>query len=138
MYPSSLGPQSSPLSPHDQARSDFIDKAGELVASAQQAGVDIDEIRVDFEALLSVIPPTVRWTLKPSAHRGLVQYSDSGLEGSAAWIVFQRMTELAARCALGDGLDATSIALSLHSLADAIEDPGQVAEDMSKIVVPME
>lgn len=74
----------------------------------------------------------------PNPHRGQVQYAESGVEHGAAWLMFQRQTEMAARCALGDGLDRTSIALALHSLADAISDPTTVAEDMSRIVIPME
>lgn len=74
----------------------------------------------------------------PNPHRGQVQYDSSGVSPAEAWLLFQRQTELAARCALGDGLDRTSIALALHALADAIADPTTVAEDMSRIVIPME
>jgi hypothetical protein len=60
------------------------------------------------------------------------------MDSSTAFLLLNRQIDVAARCALGDGIDAHDIAETLRSLADAIEDPGSVAEDMSPISVPME
>ena len=43
-------------------------------------------------------------------------------------------TDVAARRALGEGIDRESVAAELEALADAIRDPGSVAEDMSPIL----
>jgi hypothetical protein len=42
-------------------------------------------------------------------------------------------TDVAARRALGNGLGRDEVAQELEALADAIRDPGSVAEDMSPI-----
>jgi len=65
------------------------------------------------------------------------QQPESGLSTHEAFLLFNRAAEVAARCALGDGLTRQSVAIALRDLADAIETQ-DCAEDMSKIVIPME
>jgi len=60
------------------------------------------------------------------------------METSIAYLLLCRQTDVAARCALGDGLTNKEVAEVLRSLANAIEDPSSVAENMSAISVPME
>lgn len=60
------------------------------------------------------------------------------MDASTAYLLLNRAADVAARCALGDGLSREEVAEVLRSLANAIEDPGTVAEDMSAISVPME
>lgn len=57
MQLTSMGPMDRPLSPHEQARSYFIDAAAELVATARQAGVLLTEIQADFDGLVSIQVP---------------------------------------------------------------------------------
>lgn len=73
----------------------------------------------------------------PNGMERYYQYPDSGLNTHEAMLILQRAATVAARCAIGDGLDRTSVALVLHDLANAIETQ-DCAEDMSKIVIPME
>lgn len=54
-----------------------------------------------------------------------------------AILMLQRYAEIAARVALGDGVSRQMVSIILHTLADAIEDPSSVAEDMSPIVIHM-
>lgn len=56
---------------------------------------------------------------------------------SEAILMLQRGTEVAARIALGDGISRQMVAIVLRDLADAIEDPSSVAEDMSPLVIHM-
>jgi hypothetical protein len=55
------------------------------------------------------------------------------MSASQAWPNFYLTTDLAARLALGNGLSREDVAQSLESLAAAIRDPGQVAENMEPI-----
>jgi hypothetical protein len=50
-----------------------------------------------------------------------------------AWNLFEYNTTLAAKLAVGHGFDRERVAMSLHSLADAIANPTSVAEDMSPV-----
>jgi hypothetical protein len=50
-----------------------------------------------------------------------------------AWNLFEYNTTLAAKLAVGHGFDRERVAMSLHSLADAIANPTSVAEDMRPI-----
>jgi hypothetical protein len=66
-------------------------------------------------------------------------YDDGGvMDPSIAFLLLNRQVEVAARCALGDGLSPEEVYDSLRQIADAIRQPGDVAEDMSAISVPME
>lgn len=60
------------------------------------------------------------------------------MDSSTAYLLLNRAIDVAARCALGDGLAREDVAEVLISLASAIADPSSVAEDMSPISVPME
>jgi len=62
---------------------------------------------------------------------------DDARELSVAFLLLHRGLEVAARCALGDGLTRHDVSEVLRSLAYAIETQ-DVAEDMSAISVPME
>ena len=62
--------------------------------------------------------------------------SDTDVTASEAHLLLDRVTGLAARTALGDGLSRNVVAQTLRELADAIEFQ-QCAEDMSPIVYPM-
>jgi hypothetical protein len=55
------------------------------------------------------------------------------MPASQAWPNFYLTTDLAARLALGNGLSPEDVAGALESLAAAIREPGNVAEDMSPI-----
>jgi hypothetical protein len=50
-----------------------------------------------------------------------------------AWNLFEYNTTLSAKLAVGHGFDRERVAMSLHSLADAIANPTSVAEDMSPV-----
>jgi hypothetical protein len=50
-----------------------------------------------------------------------------------AWNLFEYNTTLAAKLAVGHGVEREKVAMSLHSLADAIANPTSVAEDMRPI-----
>lgn len=52
-----------------------------------------------------------------------------------AYMLLNRGIDVAARCALGDGLTREEVAQALNTLAAAIADPSSVAEDMSPITV---
>lgn len=54
-----------------------------------------------------------------------------------AMLMLERQVDVAARCALGDGLPAEAIADLLKDMARAILNPGQVVEDMSPIRIYM-
>jgi hypothetical protein len=56
---------------------------------------------------------------------------------STACLMLLRQIEVAARCALGDGIPAATVAIALREMADAIDGTSDVAEDMSPIVIPM-
>lgn len=60
------------------------------------------------------------------------------METGTAFVLLERQVTVAARCALGDGLMKEEIASTLRQIADAIDNPASVAEDMSAIWVPME
>lgn len=60
----------------------------------------------------------------------------ASVTSSEAFLILMRMVGLAARTALGDGLDRHSVAEVLRSEAYAIETQ-DVAEDMSPIIFPM-
>jgi hypothetical protein len=68
----------------------------------------------------------------------VVYEADGKMNTSIAYLLLNRQVDVAARCALGDGLPARDVAAVLRTLADAIETPWTVAEDMSPISVPME
>lgn len=55
-----------------------------------------------------------------------------------AYKILNRSITVAARCALADGLKPDEVAAELYALADAIENPETVSEDMSAIDVPLE
>lgn len=61
--------------------------------------------------------------------------SAAGVDEHTAMLMFQQSADIAARVALGNGLDPHTVAFYLRTLSDAIADPGSVAEDMSPIVV---
>lgn len=61
-----------------------------------------------------------------------------GMNAHDAFLLLHRPIEVAARCALGDGLSREEVYEVLVSVAEAILHPGDVAEDMSPISVPME
>lgn len=62
----------------------------------------------------------------------------TGVTDTEAILMLQRSSGLAARIALGDGVSRSMVAICLHELAEAIEDPSTVAEDMSPILFHME
>jgi hypothetical protein len=64
------------------------------------------------------------------------QENATGVTDSEAFLILHRMTGLAARCALADGLSHEDVAQTLDDLAYAIR-TGNVAEDMSPIPFPM-
>lgn len=66
------------------------------------------------------------------------QTGETGVTLGEAMLMLQRSVGLASRIALGDGLDAYSIAQVLLDEANAIQDPSSVAEDMSPIQFHME
>lgn len=66
------------------------------------------------------------WGDRPSA---------AGVNEETAKLMLQQGADTVARVALGNGLDRETVAFYLRTLADAIEDPGSVAEDMSPIVI---
>lgn len=63
---------------------------------------------------------------------------ETGVTESEAILMLQRSAEVAARIALGDGISRSMVAIILHDLANGIEDPGLVAEDMSPLRINME
>jgi hypothetical protein len=60
------------------------------------------------------------------------------MDSSKAFMLLNRQIEVAARCALGDGLTPDEVFDALLQLADAIKNPATVAEDMRPISIPME
>jgi hypothetical protein len=60
----------------------------------------------------------------------------TSVTASEAFLMLQRYSELAARTALGDGLDREDVALALETLAAAIRTE-DCAEDMSPITIHM-
>jgi hypothetical protein len=98
---------------------------------AEEYGVDTsdnsiaDPLRHAFDAGMAV-----HYRIDEKYHNG---WDSAG----TAVMVMDRMITLAIRCALSDGVDPETIAMSLQNAAHAIEVPGDVAEDMSPISVPM-
>ena len=60
------------------------------------------------------------------------------MDTSTAFLLLNRQIEVAARCALGDGLTRHDVSEVLAALSEAIVNPASVAEDMSAISIPME
>ena len=60
----------------------------------------------------------------------------TSVTANEAFLMLQRYTELAARTALGDGLDRDEVAQALETLANAIRTE-DCAEDMSPILIHM-
>lgn len=63
--------------------------------------------------------------------------SNTSVTQHEAVLILCRATCVAARTALGDGLDPRTVAEVLEDLANAVRNPGDVAEDMSPIRIPM-
>lgn len=61
--------------------------------------------------------------------------SAAGVDERTAVLILQQGADAVSRIALGNGLPRETVAFYLRTLADAIEDPGSVAEDMSPIVI---
>lgn len=62
---------------------------------------------------------------------------ETGVTEQEAVLMLQRAVAIASRVALGDGVDPFTIARILEDEAHAIEQPGDVAEDMSPIKIHM-